>query len=208
MRVLIAEDDAVSRRVLEGTLGRWGHEVVVTTNGAEAWEALQQADAPAMAILDWMMPGIDGVDVCRRVRETPRDTTPYIILLTAKGAKEDVVEGLDAGADDYVTKPFDREELRARVRAGERILSLQQALGARVQELQDALTHVKTLQGILPICSYCKKIRDSHDAWMQVESYVSQHSDAEFSHGICPGCWDSVIQPELDALGAGQDAPA
>jgi DNA-binding response OmpR family regulator len=122
MRVLIAEDDPISRRLLEATLERWGYEVLVTADGAEAWQALQRPYAPPLAILDWMMPGLDGVEVCRKVRAGGSPTPPYLILLTAKGRREDAVAGLEAGADDYVTKPFDRKELRARVRVGARLI--------------------------------------------------------------------------------------
>jgi len=208
MKILIAEDDAISCRVLETTLRKWNYDVVVTRDGAAAWEVFQQPDAPALAVLDWMMPELDGVEVCRRVRTLPRTPTPYIILLTAKGRKEDVVEGLNAGADDYLTKPFDRAELQARLNVGERILKLQSELATRVTELQEALARVKQLQGMLPICCYCKKIRDDQNYWTQVESYISAHSGAQFSHGVCPDCYDSVLKPQLDDLKRRREQPA
>ncbi len=141
MKLLIAEDDPVSRRLLEATLTKWGYEVTVCTNGAEALEALKQEDAPRLAILDWMMPEIDGVQVCREVRKLGEEPYIYILLLTAKSQKEDLVEGLDAEADDYLTKPFDPHELRARVRSGFRILELQANLIAAREELRKQATH-------------------------------------------------------------------
>ncbi len=201
MKVLIAEDDPVSRRVLAATLGKFGYEVVAAADGAEAWAALQRDDAPSIAILDWMMPELDGVEICRRVRALPTTTTPpYLILLTAKSGKEDVVIGLDAGANDYLTKPFDRAELRARVQVGAHVLELQANLATRVRELEAALSEVKQLQGLLPICSYCKKIRDEQNHWHRVESYISEHAEVEFSHGICPTCYTDVVQPQLNQL--------
>jgi len=202
VRILIAEDDAVSRRVLEATLVKWGYEVVVTTDGQQALEALTQPEAPSLAVLDWMMPGLDGSEVCRRVRQTVGDRLLYLILLTAKGRKEDIVEGLTAGADDYVVKPFDRAELKARINVGERILRLQAELATRVKELELALSKVKLLQGLLPICCYCKKIRDDQNYWRQVEAYVTSHSEAQFTHAICPECRENVIEPELERLKA------
>jgi DNA-binding response OmpR family regulator len=200
MRIVIAEDDPVSRRVLHTTLLKWGYEVVVTGDGHAAWDVLQQADAPPLAILDWMMPGMDGVEVCRRVRSNHVAYPIYIILLTAKGSTEDIVEGLEAGADDYITKPFDRDELRARLHVGARVLRLQAALADRVGELETALARVKQLQGLLPICSYCKKIRDDQNYWHQVESFVTQHSEAKFSHSICPECFDEIVKPEFEEV--------
>jgi DNA-binding response OmpR family regulator len=200
MKVLIAEDDTVSRRLLEATLIRWGYEVVVASDGVEAWEALQSDGAPSLAILDWMMPGLDGLEVCRRIRKMPSSTPPYLILLTAKGGREDLVTGLEAGANDYVTKPFNREELRARVQVGVRMVELQQHLADRVRALEEALARVKQLQGLLPICSYCKKIRDDQNYWQQVESYIAEHSQAQFSHSICPDCYEKLVKPELDQL--------
>ena len=200
MKVLIAEDDTISRRLLEATLMRWGYEVVVASDGVEAWEALQGDDAPLLAILDWMMPGMDGLELCRRIRKMPSSTPPYLMLLTAKGRREDLVTGLEAGANDYVAKPFNREELRARVQVGVRMVELQQSLADRVKALEEALARVKQLQGLLPICSYCKKIRDDQNYWQQVESYIAEHSQAQFSHSICPDCYERLVKPELDQL--------
>ena len=139
--VLIAEDDPMFRRVLESWLQKWSYRVTSLQNGLDAWSVLQQNDAPQMAILDWMMPGLDGIELCRRIRTQEGGSYKYVLLLTAKGSKEDVVAGLEAGADDYLTKPFDVNELHARVRAGQRILELQSTL-LRVQaELQFESVH-------------------------------------------------------------------
>jgi phosphoserine phosphatase RsbU/P len=200
MRVLIAEDDVVSRRLLEATLGKWGYDVIATTDGLQALEVLRQPEAPFLAILDWMMPGMDGAEVCAKARTMAKDRLLYIILLTAKGRKEDIVEGLTAGADDYVIKPFDRSELKARINAGERILRLQAELASRVKELELALANVKLLQGLLPICCYCKKIRNDQNYWQQVDGYIAEHSEAQFTHGICPDCRDQIVKPELERL--------
>jgi diguanylate cyclase (GGDEF)-like protein len=143
MKILIAEDDMVSRRVLQAILQKWGHEVVIAQDGIEALAAFQLEDAPPLAVLDWMMPGLDGIEVCRKVREISTITPAYIILLTAKGNKEDLVTGLDAGADDYLTKPFDRTELRARIKVGERVVSLQQKLAEHVEELNKSVVELK-----------------------------------------------------------------
>jgi CheY-like chemotaxis protein len=205
MKVLIAEDDPISRRVLAATLDKFGYEVVIAADGAEAWSAFQSADAPPLAILDWMMPEIDGVELCLRVRALPTATPPYLILLTARSSKEDVVRGLDAGANDYLTKPFDRAELRARIQVGTYVLELQENLAAQVRELEATLSQVKQLQGLLPICSYCKKIRDEQDYWHRVESYFSEHTEVKFSHGICPACYTDVVQPQIDRMGFSEE---
>jgi CheY-like chemotaxis protein len=196
-RVLVADDDAVSARVLEGTLRQWGHEVVVARDGLAAWDVLQADDAPKLAIVDWMMPGLEGPEVCRRVRALARPVPTYIILLTAKGQSGDVVAGLESGADDYVTKPFDRAELRSRLGVGARVVALQQGLVDRVKDLEAALGQVKQLKGLLPICAYCMKVRDDQNYWQRVETYITCHSNARFSHGICPQCWRDKVEPEM-----------
>ena len=196
MKILVADDDPVSRRVVEAALVKWGHEVTVVADGLETLRALKVGDAPPLAILDWMMPGMDGVDVCRKVRERPTATPPYLILLTTRGRSEDVVTGLGAGADDYLAKPFDWEELRARVEVGGRVVALQRSLAERVQALEDALARVKQLQGLLPICAWCKKVRRDQNYWQSVEGYVSEHSEARFSHGICPDCKKKLQKQE------------
>ncbi|MBN1545741.1 MAG: response regulator transcription factor [Syntrophaceae bacterium] len=190
MRILIAEDDAVSRLVLETLLKKWEYDVVSTLDGKQAWERLQLEDSPRLAILDWMMPEMEGVEICRRARENDNTKSKYIILLTAKGSKDDIIAGLEAGADDYLTKPVNSKELLARLKVGIRILNLQESLAARVRELESANTHIKSLQGLLPICSYCKKIRNDNDYWEQMEGYITKHSDAVFSHSICPECYE------------------
>jgi DNA-binding response OmpR family regulator len=205
MRILIAEDDAISRRLLESTLVKWGHDVAAVDNGREALATLQTTDAPNIAILDWMMPEMDGVQVCHALRSVPSTQILYLILLTAKGLKEDIVTGLEAGADDYLVKPFDREELRARVNAGIRIVSLELQLAERVKQLEDALSRVHELQGLLPICSYCKKVRDDQNYWHEVETYVSARSAAAFSHGICPACREKVMS-QLGELAIAREA--
>jgi sigma-B regulation protein RsbU (phosphoserine phosphatase) len=192
MRILIAEDDPVSCRILEMTLAAWGHEVSVATDGRAAWEVLRRADSPPLAILDIMMPEMDGCEVCRKVRQLSVGIPPYLILLTAMTAKEDVVRGIRAGANDYLTKPFHREELKVRVEVGVQMLELQRVLADRVKQLEEALSQVKQLQGLLPICSYCKKVRDDHNYWQKVDTYLSDRIDVQFSHGICPDCLDQM----------------
>ena len=141
MRLLIADDDIICRRILEKLLVKWGHEVEVASDGVEAWQALQRFDAPSMVVLDWMMPGVDGVEICRRLRELKRDIRPYVILLSGKGQKKDLINGISAGADDYVTKPFAPEELRVRILAGERILNLQAESLTMMEALRKQATH-------------------------------------------------------------------
>ena len=200
MQVLVADDEATSRHLIQTTLEGWGFEVLVAVDGWEALRVLQGSRGPEIAMLDWMMPGIDGLDVCRRMRATMPNAATYIILVTARGGLENVVRGLEAGADDYITKPFDPRELRARLHVGVRIVQLQKALMERFQELEDALKRVKQLQGLLPICSYCKKIRNDRNYWEQVDAYITSHSEAQFSHGVCPDCYEIHLKPQLARL--------
>ncbi|MDQ6911336.1 MAG: response regulator [Verrucomicrobiota bacterium] len=134
MKVIVADDDPISREILSTLLTKWGYQTLITRDGREAMEALRAQTSPAIALLDWMMPGIDGIEVCQRVREAGKPV--YILLLTSRSGKEQVVEGLNAGADDYLIKPFDPDELQARIRVGVRILELQVTLSARVTQLE------------------------------------------------------------------------
>ena len=193
-----------------------GYGVLVCSDGTEAWRELQREDAPRLVVLDWMMPGISGVEICRRLRCPAPSQSAYIILLTAKGLRRDIVTGLQAGADDYVTKPFNVDELRARLGVGDRVVelatdflvksnidsatperSIRYAVERRrveahreslIRELEEATSRIKTLSGLLPICSACKRIRDDGGYWNELEIYIRDRSDADFSHGICPEC--------------------
>ena len=196
MRILVAEDDNSSRLSLAAVLKRLGHDVTSVADGEQAWNALQAPDAPMLAILDWMMPVLTGVEVCRRARGNPATASKYLILLTSRSEKEDIVEGLDSGANDYVIKPFDERELAARVGVGERVIDLEQQLRNRVTELEEAMAHIKFLQGILPICMFCHRIRDDEESWRRIEDYLVEHADVQLSHGLCPQCFEKNY-PEL-----------
>jgi len=187
MKVLLAEDDAITSTMIENLLGKWGYEVVSVTNGDDAWKILSHPGHPRIAVLDWVMPGLDGITLCRKIR-MEMECVVYSILLTGKSGKNEITEGLDAGADDYITKPFDYNELRARLSVGRRFVELQESLERHISQLSDALAHIKTLQGMIPICMYCHKIRREDKLWEKLETYISKHSDAQFSHGICPEC--------------------
>jgi DNA-binding response OmpR family regulator len=198
MKILVADDDRIAATVLAQTLRQWEFDVAVAADGAEAFRHLRsEAATPTLAILDWMMPQLEGADVCRRVRLEMPLANMYLMLLTSLESKDRIVAGLEAGADDYLIKPFDPDELRARINVGVRVLRLQERLNERVNDLQDALTNVKQLHGLLPICSYCKRIRGDDQYWTAVESYIAERSNAQFSHGICPPC-ASDLEREIE----------
>jgi phosphoserine phosphatase RsbU/P len=182
MKVLIAEDDEASRSILSAQLHKLGYEVVETDNGARAWEAYER-ELPSVVVTDWMMPEVDGLELCRRIRGFKRNEYTYIIILTAIEKSGAYLEGMGSGADDFISKPADVAELTARLGVAKRILALQ------MQKRQ--------LEELLPICPKCKKIHAREDLWEPVESYISDHSEAQFSHGICPECYAKVIQPQL-----------
>jgi phosphoserine phosphatase RsbU/P len=198
LSALVADDDRVTATVLAASLSRWHFDVTTAQNGEEAWERICGPEPPVLAILDWMMPGVDGLTLCSRIRQRPECAHMYVILLTSRDSSADIIVGLEAGADEYLVKPFDPNELRARVQTGVRILNLQQRLVQKIGALEEALANVKQLRGLLPMCSYCKRIRDDGDYWQQLETYIGDHSDAEFSHGICPTCFERV-QKEFEA---------
>jgi phosphoserine phosphatase RsbU/P len=175
MKILIAEDDFVSVKVLQLTLEHEGHEVVVAGNGEEAW-AIYDADPVRVIVSDWMMPGMDGLELCQKVRSRPKTDYTYFILLTAiNTGRENLRLAMNAGVDDFLSKPLDREVISMRLRVADRIL--------------EYARQIRILKDLLPICMYCKRIRDDGDYWQQVESYIHAHTGSNFSHGICPDCF-------------------
>ena len=193
MRILIADDDPMSRRLAQHALKDCGVEVLSVDDGDAAWNIIKDRHEPMLVILDRQMPGVDGMDLCRRARLSGGFPPLYIVMVTSAGQPGDLAEGLEAGADDYVVKPFNHAELKARAQVGIRMLALQDSLARRVAELEEALASVKALRGLLPMCSYCKKIRVDETYWQQLEGYITDHSDAQVSHGICPECYPALL---------------
>jgi phosphoserine phosphatase RsbU/P len=183
MTILIVEDDADSRDALTALLKLEGHEVTSAQDGREGWQAFERGNFKVV-LSDWLMPQMDGLELCRRIRAADRSSYSYVILVSALQGKTPYLQGMAAGADDFVSKPFDPDQLTSRLIVAERITSVQD--------------RVKRLEGILPTCMYCKKIRDKQNQWVGIESYISNHSQASFSHGICPGCYERVVQSELN----------
>ena len=192
MRILSADDDRIAPRILSTALVKWGFEVSTAESGADAWDRIRE-DRPPIVILDWMMPGIDGITLCGRIRRDPAVSRTYVILVTSRDASADRVAGLDAGANDYLSKPFDWEELRARVQVGERVATVQSELAEQIVRLEAAMARVQQLEGLLPICAYCKRIRADGNSWEQIEGYIAARSNTQFSHGVCPSCFDRVV---------------
>lgn len=174
--------------MLELHLKNWGLNVVSAADGEEALAILESDDPPQVAILDWMMPKMDGLEVCARVREHPNRPYVYLVVMTAKSLSEDMTEGFQAGADDYMIKPFEPAELRARLSVGQRVIGLERVLADKVTKLEATLADVKKLKGLLPICMYCKSVRDDRDYWHTIEEYIYQETGTDFSHGVCPAC--------------------
>ena len=191
MRILTADDDAVSRTLLVRTLERWGHEVEVVDEGLAACRRLVEPGGPTLAILDWGMPGLEGPEVCRQVRAAAPRMQPYLVMLTARRAPEDLAVALEAGADDFLSKPFNRVELMARLHAGMRILNLHRALTDRIQELEESRQREHDLRTLTPICWYCKKIRGDKDDWEPIDRYLAEHG-YRFTHAVCPSCLDAA----------------
>ena len=183
MRILLAEDEVVTRTLLTTALLDPGHKVIVAKDGEEAWAAVLRAPVQVI-VSDWIMPRMDGLELCRRVRARRRKEYVYFILLTACSGKENYRLAMEAGVDDCLTKSRDADELFVRLRVAERILNF--------------MGQVRDLKRLLPICSYCKKIRDDKDYWHQIESYIHSHTGSDFSHSICPECLVKHIQPQLE----------
>ena len=194
MRILAVEDDASSRKILVQALIRLGHEVIEAAHGEDALKILDETDPPRVVVSDWMMPGIDGLELVRRVRSRLNADYTYFILLTARTADDsNQRESIEAGVDDFLTKPVDLTELWMRLRVAERILRF--------------TTQVRQLEAFLPICSYCKKVRDDQNYWQQIETYINARTGSEFSHSVCPDCYNRVIAPELKKLRGTLESP-
>jgi DNA-binding response OmpR family regulator len=187
MKILIAEDDSASLKILRLTLQGFGHEVIEAEDGDKAWERLLR-EPVRLIVSDWMMPGLDGLELCRKIRARRKKDYVYFILLTAVTGREGYLKAMDAGVDDFLNKPLRQEELLTRLRVAERILNY--------------INEVRELRRILPICSFCKKVRDDKDYWHQIENYIREHTSTDFSHSICPKCYEEHIKPQLEALQA------
>ena len=196
MKVLVVDDDPLVLRALDTLLRDWGYDVVTLQEGRQGLELLQIDATISLAILDWQMPGLSGVEVCQQARQLIRNRPLHILLLTARRTTADILAGFAAGADDYVTKPFVPEELKARLKVGARLVKLQEDMGKQVKDLEAALGKVKQLQGLLPICSHCKKVRNDGIYWQDVETYLQQNSEVELTRGICPECYAKLLGRE------------
>jgi DNA-binding response OmpR family regulator len=188
MNILVADDDEVSRVLLEAVLKKLGYDVTLAADGSDALAQLEQDGSPELAILDWVMPGMDGIEVCRRYRSSHPDTAKYIIILTSRDSKSDTVEGLVAGANDYITKPFNNSELIARLNAGRRFLEMQKKVAAHASELSEARTHIRELQSLLPVCMHCHKLRTDKNYLDRIAHYFARYPSADFSQNSCQAC--------------------
>lgn len=188
MKVLAVDDDPVARAVLRAALEQLGHEVSEANDGEAGWAAWQR-DKPRVVVCDWQMPGLDGLGLCSRLRA--RDAADYVYFILLTGLNETVDnrrKAADAGVDDFLTKPIDTSRLWVRLRVAERILRY--------------TTQLRRLESMMPMCSYCKKIRDDKNYWQQIESYLNEHAGTEISHSVCPDCYERIVLPELTSLGA------
>lgn len=189
MKILAVEDDATSRKILAQALHRLGHEVVEAGNGEDALKRLAEPDPARVVVSDWTMPLMDGLQLVRELRGRLNAEYTYFVLLTARTPDDDNQrEAIEAGVDDFLTKPVDLTELWMRLRVAERILRF--------------TTQVRQLEAFLPICSYCKKVRDDKNYWQQIETYINARTGSEFSHSVCPDCYARVIAPDLAKLKA------
>jgi len=185
MDILVAEDESVSRTLVQGVLAKKGHRVTLTADGEQAWESWL-ANKFRLIVSDWLMPVTDGLELCRRIRARTAEPYTYFIMLTGRTGKESFLEAMDAGVDDFMTKPVDAEELQARIQAAARILGLRQEM--------------HFLEGLLPICSYCRRIRNETAGWVSLQRYVEDHAKVKFSHGVCPECYARHLGPQIMEL--------
>ena len=183
MRILLVEDEAVARDALQAIITAQGHAVVTADGGAEAWSEWR-ATGYRVVVADWIMPDVDGLELCRRIRGEKARPYTYFLLETIRSGTASYLEAMAAGVDDFISKPIVPAELVARLAVAERILGLREELHA--------------LEGLLSICSYCKRLRDDGGRWIPLEHYVATRSGAQFSHGICPECYQKHVKPFLE----------
>jgi sigma-B regulation protein RsbU (phosphoserine phosphatase) len=189
MRILLAEDDPVGRLTLAASLKALGHEPVLAVDGIEALTAYAK-EPFRIVVSDWRMPRLDGLELCQHIRRQRAAYVYFILITNAESSDENHDAALAAGVDDFLVKPVVPRELKMRIRVAERILGFT----AQVRQLED----------FLPICGYCKKVRDDKNYWQQIESYINARSGTRFSHGVCPDCYERVVAPELKKLGLDQ----
>lgn len=186
MRIQIADDDFASLKLLEATLRKLGHEVTCYEDGVELWNSFDLGP-PQVVVSDWLMPTMDGLELCRRIRSQKAPSYTYFILLTANpDNRQNYREAMESGVDDFLVKPLDKDSIWMRLRVAERILGY--------------ASRISALESIIPICSYCKRVREDSDYWKQVESYVTDMTGARFSHSICPKCYEEKVKPELEQM--------
>jgi len=193
--ILLVDDEPMNLKPLADILKKQGYGLLIATNGERAIQIAQRA-IPELILLDIRMPGLDGFEVCVKLKEIEATKDIPVIFLTALSQVEDKVKAFEVGGVDYITKPFYREEVLARVNTHLKINQLTKTLAQKNKELQEALDKVSTLSGLIPICAYCKKIRDDSGYWHQVEAYIQEHSEADFTHGMCPECIKKIY-PEF-----------
>jgi DNA-binding response OmpR family regulator len=187
VKIIAVEDDPVARAVLRLALRRLGHEIIEVDDGEAAWKILNETTDVRIVVSDWVMPRSDGLELCRRIRERAGSDYVYFILVTSRDAtQENRMAAADAGVDDFLLKPLDVSELWTRLRVAERILGYTR--------------QVRMLEELLPICAYCKKIRDDQNYWQQLEGFISERTGVDFSHSVCPDCYQRVLVPEIESL--------
>jgi sigma-B regulation protein RsbU (phosphoserine phosphatase) len=186
MKIQIVEDDTIAATLLAASLKSLGHEARLAAGGLEAWDQFQQ-ESVRVVISDWMMPDLDGLELCRRVRARGGDYTYFILLSQVAASGEHLDQAMAAGVDDFLTKPAKAAELKARLHVAERILQY--------------ATQVRQLQQIIPICGYCRKLRDDRNYWSQVEEYLSKQAGSSVSHGVCPDCYERIVVPQMRQMG-------
>lgn len=185
MKILVVDDDLISQLVLQRTLEQGGNEVVLARSGSEALSTFQDGSINVV-ISDWRMPEMNGVELCQTIRSIKKLNYTYFILVSStRLSPEKYAQAVAMGVDDFLLKPLDRDEIPVRLRVAERIIAF--------------TSEIKRLKTLLPICMYCKKIRDDGNYWQQIEGYIREATGSNFSHGICPDCYTKIVEPEINA---------